>query len=109
MINEIVNMKQYTINQFSLRTTIHKDFSSYSKGSLQKKIGKQGLKIGITPEPGVQYEYVKETDGWKLIQFADINKLDYKYYEKIIQKLCVMFNFENEYKTRQNKNLKEWI
>ncbi len=109
MINKIVDMKQYTINQFSLRTTIHKDFSSYSTGSLQKKLGKQGLTIGIKPEPGTQYEYLKEKDGWKLIQFADINKLDYKYYEKIIQKLCIMFNFENEYKTRLNKSLGEWI
>ena len=109
IINKIVDMKQYTINQFSLRTTIHKDFSSYSTGSLQKKLGKQGLTIGIKPEPGVQYEYIKEKDGWKLIQFADINKLDYKYYEKIIQKLCIMFNFEQEYKTRMNKSLGEWI
>ena len=110
IINKIADLKQYTLNQFSLRTTIHQDFSNYSKGSLQKKIGLQGLKIGIKPEPGTQYEYVKEIDGWKLIQFANIDKLDLKYYEKIISKLCCdKFNFQNEYKTRQNKSLCEWI
>ena len=109
MINRIAKMEQYTLSEFSLRTTIHKDFTSYSKGSLQKKLGKQGKTIGIKPVPGVQYEYVKEVDGWKIIQFADINKIDYKYYEKIIEKLCGVFNFSSEYKTRQNKTLGEWF
>jgi DNA polymerase elongation subunit (family B) len=109
IINRIANMKQYTLPQFSLRTTLHQDFKDYSKGSLQKKLGKQGQTIGIKPEPETQYEYVKETGGWKLIQFASIDKLDYKYYDKIIAKLCTTFNFEQEYKTRQNKSLGEWI
>lgn len=109
MINQIAKMDQYTLQQFSLRTTMHKNFKDYSTGSLQKKLGAQGLTIGISPEPGVQYEYVKEKDGWRLIQFADINKLDYKYYDRIIEKICTTFKFEKEYKTRQIKTLDTWF
>lgn len=109
MINKILDMKQYTLSQFSLRTTLHKNFPDYSKGSIQKKLGKQGITIGIIPASGVQYEYVKEKDGWKLIQFADVQKLDYKYYERIIERLCGVFNFSNEYRTRMNKSLDEWF
>ena len=109
IINKIANMKQYTLPQFLLRTTMHKNFKDYSENSLQQKLGKQGKTIGIKPEPDVQYEYVREVGTWKLIQFADINKIDYKYYDKIIAKLCTTFGFENEYKTRMNHALGEWI
>ena len=109
-INKILNLDRYEIEDFTLRTTLHKPFESYSNGSLQKKIGNQGKICGIEPNPGTQYEYVKVKDGYRLVQFVNsIQEIDQDYYRKMIEKLIINMGLEMELRSRNVHSLDQWF
>jgi len=110
IINKILRFDQYEIDDFTLRTTIHKNFKDYSKGSLQKKLGEQGKIIGIDPIPGVQYEYVKLKEGYRLVQFVNsMKEVDQTYYMKTIEKLIKNMGLGAELKSRNVSSLNQWF
>lgn len=109
IINSIMKMNQYSLDDFTLRNTLHKPLKEYSKGSLQRKIANQALAKGIPVEVGTQIEYIKGTAGWIIAPNAKASDIDEKYYDKVIEKLCIAFGFEDKFKSRNNKNLDEWF
>lgn len=110
ILNQVLKMDQYDIPDFTLRTTIHRDLKTYSKGSLQVKLGEQAKLLGIDVIPGTQVEYVKVLDSYRIVQhLKSIKEIDMKYYEKIIKKLIVNFGFEDELETRNIKTLDNWF
>jgi DNA polymerase I len=110
IINQVLKMDQYEISDFILRTTIHKNLNEYSKGSLQVKLGKQLKLFGIDIIPGIQIEYIKVLDGYRIAQYVkSINEIDIEYYKRIINKLIINFGFENELKTKNIQTLDCWM
>jgi DNA polymerase I len=110
VLNQVLKMDQYDISDFTLRTTIHKNLSQYSKGSLQVKLGKQTEILGIEVIPGTQVEYVKVLDGYRIVQhLKSVKEIDMKYYTKVIEKLINNFGFEQELKTRKIQTLDNWF
>ena len=109
VINDILRMEQYTLDDFTMRNTLHKRINEYGLGSLQRKIGNQMKKIGIPVEIDTQIEYIRGKNSWVIAPGADVSDIDRNYYYRVVEKLCTSFGFENEYKTRQNKSLGEWF
>jgi DNA polymerase elongation subunit (family B) len=110
ILNQVLKMDQYDLDDFNLRTTLHKKLSQYSKGSLQTKLGNQLQLLGIDVIPGTQVEYVKVSDGYRIVQYVkSINEIDMKYYTKIIEKLIINLGFEQELKTKNIQTLDAWF
>lgn len=110
ILNQILKINQYDLDDFNLRTTLHKKLSQYSKGSLQTKLGNQLQLLGIDVIPGTQVEYVKVSDGYRIVQYVkSINEIDMKYYTKIIEKLIINLGFEQELKTKNIATLDTWM
>ena len=110
ILNQILKIDQYDLNDFILRTTLHKKMNEYSKGSLQTKLGKQAQLLGIDVIPGTQFEYMKVLEGYRIAQhIKSIKEIDYKYYTKIIEKLIINFGYEQELKTKNIQTLDTWM
>jgi DNA polymerase elongation subunit (family B) len=110
ILNQVLKMDQYDITDFTLRTTLHKKLSQYSKGSLQNKLGKQLQLYGIEVNIGTQVEYIKVQGEYRIIQYVkSLNEIDIKYYTKIIEKLIINLGFENELTTRNIQTLDIWM
>jgi DNA polymerase I len=109
VINDILKMEQYTLDDFTMRNTLHKRLSEYGDGSLQRKIGNQMKAKGIPVEIDTQIEYIKGKNNWIIAPNATVTDINRDYYYKVVEKLCTALGFENEYKTRQMKTLGTWI
>jgi DNA polymerase I len=109
VINDILKIEQYTLDDFTMRNTLHKKLSDYGKGSLQRKIGAQMIAKGIPVEVDTQIEYIKGKDNWIIAPNATVTDINKDYYYKVVEKLCTALGFENEYKTRQMKTLETWF
>ena len=109
VINNILKMEQYTLDDFTMRNTLHKKLSDYGKGSLQRKLGSQMIAKGIPVAVDTQIEYIKGKDNWIIAPNAAVTDINKDYYYKVVEKLCAALGFEKEYKTRQIKTLETWI
>lgn len=108
-INKILKLEQYSLDDFTLRNTLHKPLSEYSKGSLQRKIGNQMLVKGIPVEIDTQIEYIKGNKNWIIAPNATVDDINKEYYYKVIEKLCISLGFTQEYITRNIKTLDAWF
>lgn len=109
IINEILEFNQYNLDDFTMRSTIHKKVAEYDKGSLQRKLCDQMKAKGIPVEIDTQIEYVKGNKNWIIAPNAKATDVNRDYYYKVIEKLCAALGFGNEYKTRQMKTLDTWF
>lgn len=108
-INKILKLEQYSLDDFTLRNTLHKPLSEYSKGSLQRKIGNQMLVKGIPVEIDTQIEYIKGNKNWIIAPNATVDDINKEYYYKVIEKLCISLGFTQEYNARNIKTLDAWF
>ena len=109
ILNQICNLDQYNMQDFTLRTTLHKKLSQYKPGALQRKLGEQAKAIGIPVEIESQMEYVKVKDGYRIIQVMNnISEIDRDYYLGVIEKLANALGMEQDFKTRNIRTLDAW-
>ena len=74
-----------------MQITLSTPFDRISKSALSYNLALQGMKIGIKPELGQHYRYVKVKRGYKLIELAKKNEIDYPYYREQIEKIAESF------------------
>jgi hypothetical protein len=64
---------------------------------------------GIPIEIGTQIEYIKGKKNWIIASNAKATDINKKYYEKVIEKLCIALGFKIEFESRNNTVLTEWL
>lgn len=109
VINSISNLDQYTLDDFTMRNTIHKPVKEYTDGSLQRKLCNQMQAKGIPVDIDTQIEYIRGDNVWIIAPNAKVEDANKEYYYKVIEKLCTALGFKKEYKTRNIKSLDQWL
>jgi len=91
---------------FAMNVKLGMPLSKYAnKTSVGYRMAVQAReKIGIKPEVGTQYFYIKSRGGYKLYDLATKDDIDYDYYTNELEKVLEMFSIDNPAST-----LDAWI
>jgi len=85
----------FPLEDFAMNITMGMPLKRYKKpdSAMAPRLAKQAEKhLGIVPEAGNIYYYVKTKVGYELLQLADKSDIDYRYYEEQVKTIINMFD-----------------
>ena len=105
IVDQFISL-DFPLKHFAMNVRMGKHLHQYKNDSILVKrlalIAKEEL--GLTPEQGNIYHYVKTNDGYQLYQLAKKEDIDRKYYLQQIDTILEVFN-----ETPQQQSLEEWL
>jgi len=92
------DLKDFPLSDFAMQITMGKHLRDYkTTGCLSVQMAmKAQAHFGIKPQIGNNYHYIKCVYGYELFQLTKKDQVDWKYYEKKINKIITMLESEYE-------------
>lgn len=84
----------FPLKNFAMNVTLGKHMRDYKNlNAIAPRLAQQAQReLGITPERGRQYYYIKTVDGYKLLDLVDKETIDRTYYLEEVQRIVKMFD-----------------
>ena len=111
VINDILNIDQYSYDDLSLGTKLSKAPEMYEPGSLWDKLSKKAVALGQIVKAGTILDYIKTRgDNYDLAYtIKSRQEIDYKYYTNTLSRLIINFGFKNELKAKDTATNDEFM
>lgn len=110
LINDILDLKNYTLKDLALRTNIKKSPDTYESGSIWSTLIRESALIGIKVRRGDQIEYIKTPDGYKLLRTINsVAEIDDKYYTNLLGDLIKDVGLGVQLASKDIEEVDEWL
>jgi len=98
-IEQIIRKYQkldFPLKYFAMNVTMGRHMNQYKNmNALAPRLARQAeTHLGIKPEIGIQYHYVKCNNGYKLLELANKQDIDRNYYRDEVNRVISMFDIE---------------
>lgn len=86
-------MLEFPLNWFAMSVTLGMSMGQYKNlNALAPRMAAEAqIKLGIKPEVGLQYHYIKTATGYKLYELSSLQDIDREYYVDQINRIAEMF------------------
>lgn len=94
IINPMLDLKIYSLEDFTMRTTVRQEFEEYAnERAIQVRLSKQAEALGIAVTPGTMIEYIVTKGRTYTIasMVRSVNDVDHEYYQTEVSKALALF------------------
>jgi len=96
IIKKYMKVEDSPLEKLAMQISLSTPFDRISKSALSYNLALQGMKVGIKPELGQHYQYIKVRNGYKLFELTKKSEVDYEYYKEQISKIVESFGLNVE-------------
>lgn len=110
VINDVLDISQYKLDDLALGVTLGKSPDEYGAGTMIGKLVRQAAILGEEVNIGSEFDYVKATDGYRLAHtIQSKHEIDYNYYVNMLSNLVVNLGLREELTTRNIDSIDDWL